>query len=96
MVTDRGMPTYEYACPSCGTYDVEQRITERALSACPRCGAEVRRLISRTSFALKGSGWYSDGYGSSSKADKKDASACNGQGPQGGCGGPCSTKSAQA
>ena len=79
------MPTYEYSCTSCGTFDVEQRITEPALSTCDKCGGPVRRLISRSSFALRGGGWYADGY----SAGKKP-SAAEGQcaAPRaGGCGG---------
>ncbi len=62
------MPTYEYSCTSCGTFDVEQRITEPALAACDKCGGPVKRLISRSSFALRGGGWYADGYSSSTKS----------------------------
>jgi putative FmdB family regulatory protein len=56
------MPIYEYKCPTCGAFDAQQRITAPALQACPTCGARVERLISRTSFALKGGGWAKDGY----------------------------------
>ncbi len=62
------MPTYEYSCQRCGTFDVEQRITEPALASCDRCGGPVKRLISRSSFALRGGGWYADGYSSASGA----------------------------
>jgi putative FmdB family regulatory protein len=84
------MPTYEYACPTCGTVEAEQRISEAALTACPSCGAPVKRLISRSSFALKGGGWYSEGYGSSGqKPPKGGASEASGGG---GCGaGACGT-----
>jgi len=75
------MPTYEYACPSCGTFDKSQKISEPALTACPTCGQEVKRLISRSSFALKGGGWYSEGYASTGKPDKRES-----QGSGGGCG----------
>ena len=66
------MPTYEYACGKCGhEFEREQRITEDPVKTCPECrGRKVRRLISSTSFVLKGSGWYSDLY-SSQKPDKK-------------------------
>jgi putative FmdB family regulatory protein len=91
------MPTYEYECPTCGTYDVEQRITENALTLCPTCKGPTKRLISRSSFALKGSGWYSDGYGSSSGGTKKDAKAEGCGAVSGGCGaGACGNKIAQA
>ena len=60
------MPTYEYECRACGhEFEREQRIHEDAIKTCPRCRKhEARRLISRTSFVLKGSGWYSDLYSS--------------------------------
>jgi putative FmdB family regulatory protein len=70
------MPIYEYACDKCGhEFEAEQRITDAPLKSCPGCrGRKVRRLISRTSFVLKGSGWYSDLYSSSgAKAEKADA-----------------------
>jgi putative FmdB family regulatory protein len=60
------MPTYEYQCEKCGhEFEREQRITEDPVKTCPSCRArKVRRLISRTAFVLKGSGWYSDLYAS--------------------------------
>lgn len=68
------MPVYEYSCDGCGhEFEREQRITEAPTRTCPRCKArKARRLISRTSFVLKGSGWYSDLYASPSAADKGD------------------------
>jgi putative FmdB family regulatory protein len=79
------MPTYEYSCTSCGTFDVEQRITEPALATCDKCGGPVQRLISRSSFALRGGGWYADGYASGGKkAAEKGACAAK---PGEGCGG---------
>jgi putative FmdB family regulatory protein len=56
------MPIYEYACPKCGEFEVTQRITEDALKKCPTCKSKVRKLISNTSFQLKGSGWYVTDY----------------------------------
>jgi len=76
------MPTYEYSCTSCGTFDVEQRITEPALAICDKCGGPVRRLISRSSFALRGGGWYADGYSAGGK--KAQCAAKPGEGCGGG------------
>lgn len=57
------MPVYEYECSTCKkTFEVNQHITDAPLSACPECGQPVRKLISTSSFQLKGGGWYADGY----------------------------------
>ena len=60
------MPVYEYQCKGCGhEFEREQRISDPPIKKCPSCGAlKARRQISRTSFVLKGGGWYSDLYGS--------------------------------
>ena len=65
------MPVYEYACGKCGhEFEAEQRITEPPLKTCPRCRArKLKRLISQTSFVLKGSGWYADLYSSKAKPE---------------------------
>ena len=67
------MPIYEYACAKCESeFEVEQRITEDPVKTCPKCRSRrVKRLISRTSFVLKGGGWYSDLYSSESKSKDK-------------------------
>lgn len=60
------MPIYEYRCKGCKKeFEVLQKITDEPLAACPKCGKQVKRLISQTSFSLKGGGWYKDGYASS-------------------------------
>src|SRR6185295_14367857 len=59
------MPTYEYRCEQCGDFEESQRITDPPLERCPKCRRKVRRLISSTSFQLKGSGWYVTDYGRS-------------------------------
>jgi putative FmdB family regulatory protein len=66
------MPTYEYQCEKCEhEFEREQRISDPPVKTCPECRSrKVKKLISRTSFVLKGGGWYSDLY-SSSKADSK-------------------------
>ena len=56
------MPIYEYACEHCGVFEEMQRITDPPLAKCPKCKRKVRRLISQTSFHLKGSGWYVTDY----------------------------------
>ena len=56
------MPIYEYVCQKCGTFEVTQRITEKPLGKCPTCKGKIRKLISNTSFQLKGTGWYITDY----------------------------------
>lgn len=59
------MPIYEYSCPDCGVeFERMRKLSDPPLTVCPDCGREnVRKLISQTSFMLKGGGWYSDHYG---------------------------------
>lgn len=68
------MPVYEYACEKCGhEFEASQRITEEPIKVCPKCKARrVKRLISQTSFVLKGGGWYSDLYSSGGKDKSGD------------------------
>jgi putative FmdB family regulatory protein len=56
------MPIYEYQCQKCGTFEATQRITEKPLGKCPTCKGKVKKLISNTSFQLKGTGWYVTDY----------------------------------
>ncbi len=78
------MPIYEYTCKKCGVFEVTQRITEDPLKRCPTCGGKVNKLISLSSFQLKGSGWYLTDYARSNgkKGDsgekKEEAKATEG------------------
>jgi len=65
------MPIYEYQCQKCGTFEVTQRITEKPLNKCPTCKGKVKKLISNTSFQLKGTGWYITDYARKGKGDSK-------------------------
>lgn len=74
------MPLYEYKCRSCGKiFEVMQKFADEPLKTHPDCGGEVERLISRSAFQLKGSGWYATDYakgnsgGASSSSDSKSA-----------------------
>ena len=69
------MPIYEYQCAKCGeTFEAFQKITDAPLSECRFCRGKVEKLISQSSFQLKGSGWYLTDYArrssSSSSVDK--------------------------
>lgn len=85
------MPVYEYECNECEkVFEVQQKMADKPLSQCPTCQAPVKKLMSMSSFQLKGSGWYADGYASSSAAAKKPetatpAPACQSGGSCAGC-----------
>ena len=76
------MPIYEYECTSCcKVVEVIQRMTEDPLTNCPDCSGPVNKLVSKSSFQLKGGGWYADGYSSKSSngsgSTSKDKSTKN-------------------
>ena len=67
------MPIYEYECKACeNVFEVQQRMTDDPLKFCPDCKGEVKKLISASSFQLKGGGWYSDGYSGTSNGNGKN------------------------
>lgn len=71
------MPVYEYECLSCGEiHEKVQRFTDEPLTTCPNCSGKLKKIISNTSFILKGTGWYKTDYASGAKkavigSDKK-------------------------
>lgn len=59
------MPVYEYQCSGCDKkHEVVQRHNDKPLTTCPDCGGPMTKLISSTSFVLKGTGWYKTDYAS--------------------------------
>lgn len=84
------MPIYEYTCQACGRRaEVIQKVDDPPPAACVACGqGPMSRQVSRTSFQLKGGGWYADLYGSTpaKAADGagKDGGATEGGGKDGG------------
>jgi len=58
------MPLYEYICPKCKTEKEEIQPFNALAIKCPKCKTIVmKRKVSKTSFSLKGTGWYKDHYG---------------------------------
>ncbi len=72
------MPIYEYECPKCGRFDALQKMSAPALRTHDVCGAKVRKVMSASAFAFKGSGFYLTDYGGrnaaaiTGKGDKPD------------------------
>jgi putative FmdB family regulatory protein len=89
------MPIYEYQCQSCqDVIEVQQSLAEKPLTTCPACAGSLKKIISMSSFSLKGGGWYADGYSSSGKAPSKPCESKGAEAPAacaagGGCGGCC-------
>jgi putative FmdB family regulatory protein len=78
------MPIYEYQCQKCGVIEVTQRITEKPLVKCPTCKSKIKKLISNTSFQLKGTGWYITDYarkGQTNGESKSDSSSKSSSAP---------------
>ena len=78
------MPIYEYLCKKCGEFEVTQRITDDPLARCPTCRGKVKKLISNTSFQLKGSGWYVTDYARKGSEAKKETGETKSDGSSGG------------
>ncbi len=65
------MPTYEYKCNNCeAILELNHRASDNPQKKCTKCNKDtLTRLISATSFTLKGGGWYSEGYASSGSSN---------------------------
>jgi putative FmdB family regulatory protein len=74
------MPIYEYKCKKCGSqFEAFQGITDPELKSCKFCKGKVQKLVSLSSFSLKGSGWYVTDYkgkkpGATAKPKKTETS----------------------
>jgi putative FmdB family regulatory protein len=62
------MPTYEYRCRDCGhSFDIVQKMSDEALTHCPECGGELRKVFAPPAISFKGSGFYATDHGKKSK-----------------------------
>jgi putative FmdB family regulatory protein len=70
------MPTYEYECQQCHErVEAVQKFTDAALTVCPHCGGELRKVFSAVGIVFKGSGFYkNDSRGSKSESSKSESS----------------------
>lgn len=77
------MPNYDYECTKCGhAFEVFQKMSDPALTSCPKCRGMVRRLIgSGAGFIFKGSGFYATDYRKKDpgKSPAKEQPACSQQ-----------------
>lgn len=83
------MPTYEYACRTCGhRFEVVQSMRDDALTECPECGGELRKVFAPPAIAFKGSGFYATDHAkkapSSSESKPERKGEGKGEGTSGG------------
>lgn len=71
------MPLYPYKCADCGhAFEEIQKFSDPPVERCPECGGKTEKQMGLSSFALKGGGWYRDGYtGGRRSSDEKKAVA---------------------
>lgn len=63
------MPIYEYECEKCGHQtEILQKFSDPPIAECSACRGKMKKLISQSTFHLKGSGWYVTDYASKSNA----------------------------
>ena len=61
------MPIYEYECSQCGHIEeVIQKFSDKPLTTCGHCSGKLHKLISQSTFHLKGTGWYVTDYANKS------------------------------
>jgi putative FmdB family regulatory protein len=82
------MPTYEYACKACShRFEVVQSMRDDALTECPECGGELRKVFAPPAIAFKGSGFYATDHGKKPPTSKEEsegkAKGTNGEGKGG-------------
>ena len=70
------MPIYEYRCKSCGAVrEVLQKMSDKPLKKCAKCPGALEKLVSRSSFQLKGTGWYVSDSARKNKASGESSDA---------------------
>lgn len=73
------MPLYEYGCESCGLqFEIRQKFSDNPVTECSKCGGSVKKLISQGGFALKGNGWFQQGYSEKPACSTSGGGGCEG------------------
>ncbi|MEW6351226.1 MAG: zinc ribbon domain-containing protein [Thermodesulfobacteriota bacterium] len=68
------MPIYEYRCDRCGReFEEWQKFSDLPVETCTACGGSTHRLISQSTFILKGTGWYVTDYARHDKNSRAGA-----------------------
>jgi putative FmdB family regulatory protein len=69
------MPIYEYECRKCKAHtEAFQKVADKPLTKCPKCGGRLDKRISAPAIQFKGSGWYVTDYaGKATKGEKSES-----------------------
>jgi putative FmdB family regulatory protein len=84
------MPLYEYQCKACGGIEEAiQKFSDAPLTTCRHCSGKLNKLISQSSFHLKGTGWYVTDYSTkpAAESNSKKPDATNAENKTSGAGG---------
>ena len=88
------MPTYEYACTSCGHHvEAVQSFSDDPLTVCPSCGGSLRKVFGSIGIVLKGSGFYKTDSRAAASAGSVSGSKGPGGEPSGGASSESSSES---
>jgi putative FmdB family regulatory protein len=69
------MPIYEYECRKCKAHtEAFQKVTDKPLTKCPKCGGRLDKRISAPAIQFKGSGWYVTDYAGKATKDERSES----------------------
>ncbi|MEJ5348589.1 MAG: FmdB family zinc ribbon protein [Desulfosoma sp.] len=91
------MPIYEYECTQCGQItEAMQRFSDPPLTECSHCRGPLRKMISMSTFHLKGSGWYVTDYAGRKQNDNSHSQKNADSGSSGSEGSSCSASSSGA
>jgi len=70
------LPTYQYQCTACGeAFEIHQSFSDDALTKCPECSGQLRKLFNAVGVVFKGSGFYRTDSRSSSSSSSSDSSS---------------------
>ncbi|MEE4265570.1 MAG: zinc ribbon domain-containing protein [Desulfobacteraceae bacterium] len=69
------MPIYEYECTKCGKLEeVLQNFSDKPLTKCQNCSGKLQKIVSQSTFHLKGTGWYATDYANKSTSSPRPSS----------------------
>ncbi len=78
------MPTYQYQCTACGEgLEIVQKFTDDALTVCPKCEGQLRKVFSAVGIVFKGSGFYRNDSRAAQSSSTPPGGSASGKGESG-------------